>query len=425
MCDPKVASPSAAGVTDYVVGAAEYLAGTGTADGVMATALDDYTFQVVLKNPSPFFLNRISADIYCPVKKECVDLGEGWEKKPETFVCNGAFKLAEYQIGSHILMVKNDAYYEADKAKLPGIRAIMVNDENTSLQGYKAGEIHCTEIIPAEEVPSLLAEDPNLIVSPICGTKYLDFNVDRPVIDDVRVRRALTLALNRKEITDQITRSGEIPATGFLPPTTEKTDGSSYRTMGANGLPEPAYGITADAADVATAQKLLAEAGYPNGEGFPTVEYLYNTADNHKKIGEALQNMWQTELGVTVNLNNQDWNVFLQNRKDGNFQIARNGWIADYNDPCTFLDMWYTDGGNNDAQYSNPDYDAAIDAAKATSDPEERMKAFHEAEDILIGQDSVLAPIYFYTQPYMLNPDIDGMYYTPLGYFFFGYTSKK
>lgn len=153
-------------------------------------------------------------------------------EKPETFVCNGAFKLAEYQIGSHILMVKNDAYYEADKVKLPGIRAIMVNDENTSLQGYKAGEIHCTEIIPAEEVPSLLAEDPNLIVSPICGTKYLDFNVDRPVIDDVRVRRALTLALNRKEITDQITRSGEIPATGFLPPTTEKTDGTSYRTMG-------------------------------------------------------------------------------------------------------------------------------------------------------------------------------------------------
>ena len=125
MCDPKVASPSAAGVTDYVVGAAEYLAGTGTADGVMATALDDYTFQVVLKNPSPFFLNRISADIYCPVKKECVDQGDGWEKKPETFVCNGAFKLAEYQIGSHILMVKNDAYYEADKVKLPGIRAIM------------------------------------------------------------------------------------------------------------------------------------------------------------------------------------------------------------------------------------------------------------------------------------------------------------
>ena len=180
-----------------------------------------------------------------------------------------------------------------------------------------------------------------------------------------------------------------------------------------------------DRANCEEARQLLADAGYPNGEGFPTVEYLYNTADNHKKIGEALQNMWQTELGVTVNLNNQDWNVFLQNRKNGDFQIARNGWIGDYNDPCTFLDMWYTGGGNNDAQYSNPDYDAQIDAAKATSDQAERMKAFHAAEDILIGEDNVLAPLYFYTQPYMLKDNIKGMYYTPLGYFFFGYTTQE
>lgn len=235
LCDPSVASPSAAGVTDYVVGAAEYLAGTGTADEVMARALDDYTFEVVLKNPAPFFLNRISADIYCPVNKKCVDLGEGWEKRPETFICNGAFKLAEYQIGSHILMVKNDEYYDADSIKMPAIKGIMVNDENTSLQGYKAGDIHCTEVIPAEEIPTLLAEDPNLYVSPLTGTKYLDFNVDRDPVSDVRVRRALTLAINRKLITDQITRSGEIPASGFLPITTQKTDGSSYRTVQAGG----------------------------------------------------------------------------------------------------------------------------------------------------------------------------------------------
>ena len=135
--------------------------------------------------------------------------------------------------------------------------------------------------------------------------------------------------------------------------------------------------------------------------------------------------MWEQELGVTVTLNNQEWASFLQTRKNGDYSIARNGWISDYNDPVSFLDMWVTGGGNNDAQYSNPDYDAAIDAAKATSDPEERMKAFHAAEDILIGEDNVLAPLYFYTQPYMLKDNIKGMYYTPLGYFFFGYTSKK
>ena len=154
------------------------------------------------------------------------------------------------------------------------------------------------------------------------------------------------------------------------------------------------------------------------------MEYLYNTNDNHKAIGEALQNMWQTVLGVNVTLNNQDWNVFLQTRKDGDYQIARNGWIADYNDPCSFLDMWYTDGGNNDAQYSNPAYDAFIDQAKATSVPEERMEAFHKAEDVLMGEDNVHAPIYFYTQKYMMDESIQGMYYTPLGYFFFGYTHR-
>ena len=133
--------------------------------------------------------------------------------------------------------------------------------------------------------------------------------------------------------------------------------------------------------------------------------------------------MWQTELGVTVTLQNQDWAVFLQERKDGNYSIARNGWIADYNDPMSFIDMWMTGGGNNDAQYANPAYDELVKAAKDSSDQAERMSLMHQAEDILIGEDSVLAPIYFYTQPYMINPAIEGMYYTPLGYFFFGYTT--
>ena len=172
------------------------------------------------------------------------------------------------------------------------------------------------------------------------------------------------------------------------------------------------------------ARQLLADAGYPNGEGFPTVTYLYNTSDNHKAIGEALQSQWQTALGVTVKLENQDWSVFLETRKQGQYQIARNGWIADYNDPISFLDMWLTGGGNNDAQYSSADYDAAIAEAKASSDAQVRMDAMHRAEDIIIGQDWALGPIYFYTQKYMLNSDINGMYYTPLGYFFFDNCTK-
>ena len=171
------------------------------------------------------------------------------------------------------------------------------------------------------------------------------------------------------------------------------------------------------------ARELLAEAGYPVVKCFPIVEYLYNTNDGHRVIGEALQNMWQTELGVQVTLTNQDWAVFLDTRKNGDYSIARNGWIADYNDPISFLDMWITGGGNNDAQYANPEYDALIAAAKSTADAAERMDLLHQAEDILMAE-HVVAPIYFYTQPYMVSDDLKGWYYTPLGYFFFSYAYK-
>ena len=135
--------------------------------------------------------------------------------------------------------------------------------------------------------------------------------------------------------------------------------------------------------------------------------------------------MWEQELGVTLTLNNQEWASFLQTRKNGDYSIARNGWISDYNDPVSFLDMWVTGGGNNDAQYSNPDYDNLINQAKAESDPAARMKLLHQAEDILVGQDYVVDPLYFYTQKYMLRDGIEGMYYTPLGYFFFGYCTQS
>src|SRR5699024_7003680 len=171
--------------------------------------------------------------------------------------------------------------------------------------------------------------------------------------------------------------------------------------------------------NVEEAKKLMEEAGFPNGEGFPQVEYLYNTDENHKAIAEALQNMWQEKLGVQVTLQNQDWNVFLTERKQGNFSVARNGWVADYNDPMTFIDMWMTGGGNNDAQYSNQEFDNLVKAAKSTSDPKERMENMHKAEDLLVDDDVVVAPLYFYNSSYMQNPNIDGLYYTPLGYFFF------
>jgi oligopeptide transport system substrate-binding protein len=218
-------------------------------------------------------------------------------------------------------------------------------------------------------------------------------------------------------------RTGQAPADGFVPAGVRGADpsGPDFRTAMGGW-----YSIKPEdyAANCERARELLAEAGYPGGEGFPVVEYLYNTSESHQAVGEALQADWQRELGVTVTLANQEWGVFLETRKDGDYQIARNGWIADYNDPISFLEMWVTGGGNNDAQYSNPDFDKLIADSRAITDPNERMNVLRQAETMMM-EDFMLGPIYFYTQLYMLNPQIGGMYYTPLGYFLFGGTSKR
>ena len=299
-------------------------------------------------------------------------------------------------------MEKNENYYDYENLGPDTIKFALLDDNNAILKGYNNGELDFIENLPVDEVATYLASG-ELNIADYIGTYYVCFNTENEVFSDPAIRKAFSLVIDRNYIVDNVTQSGEVPATGYVPSGIYDADGASgddFRTVGGEY-----YSVSEDdyEKNCEEARQILADAGYPDGEGFPTVEYLYNTDDKHKKIAEALQNMWQKELGVTVNLDNQDWNVFLQNRKNGDFQIARNGWIGDYNDPCTFLDMWYTGGGNNDAQYSNPDYDAQIDAAKATSDQAERMKAFHAAEDILIGEDNVLAPLYFYTQPYMLE----------------------
>jgi oligopeptide transport system substrate-binding protein len=332
--------------------------------------------------------------------------------------------MTEWSHNSQIVMEKNPNYYDYENLGPDTITFKLMDNANAMLTAFQSGDLDFIEDVPVDEIPSLVS-DGSLNIVPYVGTYYVCYNTEAAPFDDWRVRKAFTLAINSQYIVDNVTQTGQVPATGFVPSgSNDAHDGEDFRVIGGDYWTAP----TTDeqyAANVAEAQQLLAEAGYPNGEGFPTVTYLYNTNDNHKKIAEALQQQWQTALGVNVKIENQDWSVFLQTRKDGNYQIARNGWIADYNDPICFLDMWMTGGGNNDAQYSNADYDALIKQAKSSSDPEVRMQAMHDAEDILIGQDWVLGPIYFYTQKYMLSDKVQGLYYTPLGYFFYGSITQK
>lgn len=408
---------------DMVKGYAEVASGEADPDTLAIKAIDDQTLEIVLSYDCPYFDQIMAFPATFPVRQDMVEGNDEWTYDPATYIGNGPYKMTEWSHNAYISMEKSETYYDYDKLGPDTIKFTLLDDANAMLAAYNSGELDFINNFPTDEIANYLASG-KIDVADYIGCYYVCFNTEDEVFKDPKIRKAFSLAIDRNYIVENVTQTGELPATGYVPSGVFDADttGDDFRTVGGDY-----YSVAAEdyEKNCEEARALLAEAGYPNGEGFPTVEYMFNTDDKHKAIGEALQSMWQEVLGVNVTLSNQDWNVFLDSRKQGQYQIARNGWIADYNDACSFLDMWYTDGGNNDAQYSNPEYDALIDAAKATTVPEERMEAFHKAEDILIGQDSVLAPLYFYTQPYMLADDIEGMYYTPLGFFFFGYTTQK
>ena len=412
---------------DMVQGYAAVNAGEADPTTLGVSAPDESTFVVNLTYDCPYFLEICAFPAAFPVRQDIIEAyGDTWttDDNSSHYISNGPWKLAEWVHDSYIKMVPNEYHYDAANLGPNSLTFQLMEDQNSMLAAYRSGDLQFIEDMPVDEIAGLLASGELNIVDYI-GTYYVCYQTQAAPFDNALVRQAFTLAIDSKYIVEQVTQTGQVPATGFVPAGIYDADanGDDFRTVGGDYWDAPVDDATYQA-NCEKARQLLAEAGYPNGEGFPTVTYLYNTSDAHKAVGEALQQMWQEELGVTVQLQNQEWNAFLETRKKGEYQIARNGWIADYNDPCSFLDMWYTGGGNNDAQYSNPEYDAMIDAAKATSDPAERMSYFHQAEDIIIGQDWALGPIYFYTQKYMMADDISGAFYTPLGYFIFGYCTK-
>lgn len=428
----RLVTPETAADYNYMIGsvvnANEIMAGDMDPTELAVSAPDDSTFVVTLTSDLPYFLEVCAFPATFPVRQDVTTKEDGtpndqWTFDVATYLSNGPYKLTAWNHNSEIVMEPNEQYYDVANLGPDKITFKLMDDQNAMLSGFNSGELDFIEDVPQAELPSLIASGDLKIVDYI-GTYYVCYQTQKAPFDDPRVRQAFTLAVNRTFIVDKVTQAGQVPANGFVPAGVYDAAGSTgddFRTVGG-----AYYSIEGDAdysyeANCEKARELLAEAGYPNGENFPVVEYLYNTSDAHKAVAEALQNMWETELGVKVTLNNQEWAVFLQTRKDGNYSIARNGWIADYNDPMSFLDMWLTGGGNNDAQYANADYDAKIQEAKNTTDPAARMKLMHEAENIIMGQDWALNPLYFYTQKYMLSDRVGGMFYTPLGYFFFSY----
>lgn len=413
---------------DMVKGYADVNSGKADPSTLAVSAPDASTFEVVLTYDCPYFLEICAFPAAFPVREDVVSAEpDTWTTSngSKNYITNGPWKMAEWVHDSYIKMVPNEYHYDVANLGPDSITFRLMADSNAMLAGFRSNDLQYINQVPVDETPSLIASGELDIVDYI-GTYYVSYQTQAEPFDDWRVRKAFTLAIDSKYMVEQITQSGQVPATGFVPAGVYDANptGDDFRTVGGDYWEAP---LTDEIyqKNCEEARQLLADAGYPNGEGFPVVTYLYNTGDAHKAIGEALQQMWQKALNVTVQLQNQEWNAFLETRKNGDFQVARNGWIADYNDPISFLDMWLTGGGNNDGQYSNPEYDAAIKEAKSSADPAVRMAAMHRAEDIIMGEDWALGPIYFYTNSYMLKENIKGAFYTPLGYYIFGYTYQN
>jgi oligopeptide transport system substrate-binding protein len=398
----------------YIKGGKEFFEGTGKREDVAVVAVDDSTLQVTLVGPTPYFLDLLTFYTYMPVRQDIVEANpEGaWAIDPTKFVGNGPFVLTEYNSGSNLVLEKNPNYWNAENVKLTKIIAHMIVDESTQLTAYETGELDIIDTMPSAEIPRLAAEDATFVVKPQLGTYYYIFNVNADAVKDVRVRKALTLAIDRKAIVENVTKAGQIPATGFVPNGLFDADGNEFRVVAGD------YGINPVAADIEGAKALLAEAGFPDGKGFPTLEILYNTSEGHKAIAEAIQEMWKKNLGIEVSIANQDWAVFQDSRHQGNFVVSRAGWLGDYADPMTFLDLWTSYSGNNDSQWKSTDYDALIEKSKVTTG-KERFDTLYAAEKMMMDENIIL-PIYYYTDPFMVKEHVSGWEKTTLGHWYFG-----
>ncbi|MGE0614470.1 MAG: peptide ABC transporter substrate-binding protein [Bacteriovoracia bacterium] len=360
-------------------------------------ALDDHTLQVVLHSPTPFFLSLLQHYSTFPAHQKTIEKfgaidarGTKWTR-PENMVSNGPFTLKTWELNKIITVVKNPNYWDAAVVKLNEINFYPTEQIQTEERMFRSGDLHVTEQVPLNKIEVYKKDEPNLIrIDPYLGTYYYRFNVTKAPFDNEKVRRAFSMSIDRKLIVERVTKGGQMPANAFVPP---NTAGYTSRAR----VPD----------DIEAAKKLMAEAGYADGKNFPKAEIVYNTSESHKIIAEALQQMWKKNLGVDVQLTNQDWKVYLNSQKTLAYNLSRAGWIGDYPDPNTFMDMFVTNGGNNQTGWSSKQYDDYIRQAGLTDDQAKRYEIFQKAEELLMKESPIL-PIYTYTSVYLLSPDVKG-----------------
>jgi len=368
-------------------------------DQVGVKALDRLTLQVTLNDPTPYFIQLMDHYSTFALHRPTIEKhGKATDRftrwtRPENIVGNGAFRLKEWQLNRRITVEKSHTYWDRDKVKLNGVVFYPTENTVTEERMFRAGQLHYTNDVPLNKIPRYRAmPDTPYLQAPYLGTYYYLINTTRPPLDDVRVRRALAMAIDREQLIATVLEGTFVPAYAITPP----------GTMGYQ--PPILFGH-----DVQQAQQLLAEAGYPDGQGWPGIELMYNTSESHRKVAVALQQMWKQALNIEVSLANQEWKVYLDSVTQMEYDLARRGWIGDYVDANNFLDLFISEGGNNNTGFANPRYDDIIlNLAPGAVSREERYALFAEAERMLV-QEMPFIPIYTYTSKHLVHPSVRGL----------------
>ena len=417
MANPDTAAPYAETCLGMIDGFDAAQAGDPDALNVKASD-DGKTLTIVLSYPCSYFDKMAAFATMSPVQQATVEAnGDSWCTSPDTYVSNGPYMITDWTPSERIVLTKNPNYvggWDSSKIVSDTITLLLLEDSSASYAAYNSGEAVLIKDVPTDEIPSLTkAEDGgDFYVDTILGTYYVSLNLQRDAFKDAKVRKALSLAIDRDYVANTIMQGTYTTADSIVGPGI--VDESGYFHDNGN-----APYISADyEANLAEAKKLLEEAGYPNGEGYPTIEYSTNDAGYHVPLAEYLQQAWG-DLGITLTINKMEWSSFTPARRAGEYDVARNGWVMDYNDPSNMLDLFCSGNGNNDGKYSNPDFDAAIDASRV-ADSAEHFAQLHKAEDILM-EDMGCLPIAYYNDYWLQSPTLKGTWHSPYGYWYLQY----
>ena len=440
----------------------------GYPDDLAVEAPDDKTIVVTLNNAVAYWNELMAFPAYYPVREDVV-ANEAWATDPATYVSNGAYTMTAWDHNSKIVLTKNPNYYNADAITMDEIVFYLSDDANNMLSNFKNGEWLLIDDVPTNEIATLKVDYPDEFkIAGQIGTYYVCWNINEEILPadcgltgaeaeaaKAEIRNAISLLFDRNYIVEEIGQAGQVPASSFVAMGMTDADGSQfYKNAGSSDDYDGYYDVSEDAyvdnwdSAIETLKKYYT---YDESTGMftnvPTLTYLYNTSEGHKAIGEYLASA-MASVGITMNLENQEWNTFLNTRKNGDYSVARNGWLADYNDPICFLDMWVTASGNNDVQFGKgahadvamydldltdlgydvkvedgtwaETYDVIINLIKTCTDTETRYELMHRAEDLLMSTGCIV-PLYFYTDIYMIDDSVQGFFSTPLGYKYFMY----